>query len=261
MLTTTQRNFSSRAFMRVVLLLSVLCLAPAQAHAWDWFGWGKRVSGSGVYQTETRSVTGYKGIKLSASFHVTVVQNGNEGVTIHADDNLLPFISTEVERGTLVIKWSERSLNVSHKKITITVSAKEIDDLSIAGSGHIMVDTLNSTRLKAAIAGSGDININNLTSDTIKVSIAGSGDFAAGGTTNDFEASIAGSGDIKAGRMKAKNSKLSIAGSGNAVLWTTDLLKLSIAGSGDVRYYGDATISKSVAGSGSVKRLGAAPNL
>ena len=259
--TTTQKNFTPRIFLRSVLVLSVLCLAPLQAQAWDWFGWGKRVSGSGIYQTETRNVSGYKGVKLSGSFNVTVIQNGSEGVTIHADDNLLPLIATEVERGNLLIKWAERNLNVSHKKITVTVNVKDIEELSIAGSGSIISDAIKATRLKSAIAGSGDVNIKNLTSDAIKVSIAGSGDFAAGGTTNEFEGSIAGSGDIKAGKLKAKNSKLSIAGSGDAVLWATDLIKLSIAGSGDVRYYGDAAITKSVAGSGSITRLGAAPEL
>lgn len=251
---------SSLLYSLSLLLVASLSFAPQNAVAWDWIGWGKKVSGSGVYKTETRVISGYKGIKLSGSFDVVIVQNGSEGITIEAEDNLLPLISTDVESGSLVIKWAEKNLNVSHKKITMTVNVKDIEALSVAGSGNIKSDALKSTRLRSNIAGAGDINIKNLTSDTLKVSIAGSGDFAAGGSSDVFEASIAGSGGVKTDRLKTKNAKLSIAGSGDVALWATDAIKVSIAGSGDVRYYGDATVSKSVAGSGNIKRLGAAPN-
>lgn len=256
-----RRSFaSSLLFSLTLVFLASVSFAPQNALAWDWIGWGKKVSGSGTYKTETRTISGYNGVKLSGSFDVTIVQNGTEGITIEAEDNLLPLIATEVERGSLVIKWTEKNLNVSHKKITMTVNVKGIEEISVAGSGNIKADAIKSAKLKSSIAGSGDINIKTLTSDTIKVSIAGSGDFTAGGLADDLGVSIAGSGGVKAERLKAKNAKLSIAGSGDIALWATDAIKVSIAGSGDVRYYGDATISKSVAGSGSIKRLGAAPN-
>ncbi len=235
-------------------------LAPQSAFAWDWFGWGKRVSGSGVYKTEARAAVDFKGIKLSASADVFIVQNGVEGILIEAEDNILPLISTEVEGGRLVIKWVEKNINVSHKKLNITVNVKDIEEISVAGSGNIKSDVLKTVRLKSSIAGSGDVNIKSLTSEMVKLSIAGSGDFAAGGTTDEFEASIAGSGRVKADHLKSKNAKLSIAGSGDAAFWATDNIKVSIAGSGDVRYYGDAKVTQSVAGSGSIKRLGAMPN-
>ncbi len=251
---------SSLLFSLSLVFLASVSFAPQNALAWDWSGWSKKVSGSGTYKTESRAISGYKGVKLSGSFDVTLVQNGTEGITIEAEDNLLALIATEVERGSLVIKWTEKNLNVSHKKITMTVNVKDIEEISVAGSGNIRADAIKSARLKSNIAGSGDINIKTLTGDMIKVSIAGSGDFTAGGSADEFETSIAGSGGVKSERLKAKNAKVSIAGSGDVSLWATDAIKVSIAGSGDVRYYGDATVSKSVAGSGSIKRLGAAPN-
>ncbi|MEI6738506.1 MAG: DUF2807 domain-containing protein, partial [Pseudomonadota bacterium] len=132
-----------------LFILSCLTLAaPQNALAWDWIGWGKKVTGSGVYKTETRAATGFNGIKLSASADVVIVQNGTEGITIEAEDNILPLISTEVERGSLVIKWTEKSLNVSHKKLNITVNVKGIEEISVAGSGNIKSDALKTPRLK-----------------------------------------------------------------------------------------------------------------
>ncbi len=245
-----------------LLVLATLSLAPSRAFAWDWSWGGKSVTGSGVIKTETRNVTGFTGISLALPAIVTIRQGNKEGITIEADDNLLPLIETVVESGSLKIRTFERKINFRGKnnKLNIIVDAINVEQLSVAGSGDIKSDQLNSPKLKASIDGSGDVNINNLISETVKVSISGSGDFAAGGSANEFEVSIAGSGGVKAERLKAKNAKISVAGSGDAALWATESIKVSIAGSGDIRYYGDAQVSKSVAGSGSVTRLGTVPN-
>jgi hypothetical protein len=263
-----EQNQSSRLTLRVLApaisfaALLFLATLPTKSIAWEWTWGGKSVSGSGVIKSETRDVTGFTGIALSLPGKVTIVQSGKEGVAIEADDNFLPLIETVVERGTLKIRTTERDVNFKGKniKINITVNAINIDSLSVAGSGDIVADQLNSPKLKASVAGSGDVNIKTLTSDAVTISIAGSGDLYLGGTANQLEGSIAGSGTVKADRLKTKDVRLKIAGSGDAAVWATENLKVSVAGSGDIRYWGDAKVSQSVAGSGSIKRLGAAPN-
>ncbi len=262
-----EQNQSSRVTLRflapAISFAALLFLAtlPTKSIAWEWSWGGKSVSGSGVIKSETRDVSGFTGIALSLPGKVTITQGSKEGVTIEADDNFLPLIETVVERGTLRIRTTERDVSFKGKiKLNIAVNAITIDSLSVAGSGDIIADQLNSPKLKASVAGSGDVNIKALTSDTVTISIAGSGDLHLGGTANQLEGQIAGSGTVKADRLKTKDVRLKIAGSGDAAVWATDNLKVSVAGSGDIRYWGDAKVSQSVAGSGSIKRLGAAPN-
>ena len=209
-MSATHHQNLSVPLLFLCLLGASLCV-PQHSHASDWnfFGWGKKVTGSGVHQTENRAVSGYRSVKLAGSFDVNIVQDGNEGITIHAEDNVLPLIATDVERGDLIIKWRERNLSVSHKKVTITVHAKDIEAVSVAGSGSIQADAIKSPRLKTSIAGSGDIRINNLSAGALKVSISGSGDFTAAGTADEFEASIAGSGAFKTERLKTKRRQRS----------------------------------------------------
>ncbi len=236
----------------------IVAALPATASDWNW-GFGKSISGSGNLKSETRNISGFTGISLSLPAYVEVRQGNTESITIETDDNLLPLIETVVEDGKLKIRALERNANLKTKNMKITVNAKTIDSLSVAGSGDIRSDALKVGNLKVSIAGSGDIHLKSLDSDALKVSISGSGDFSAGGKSNSVEASIAGSGDVKAEKLLANTVKVSIAGSGSASFWAKATLKSSIAGSGDVTYYGDAQVNSSVAGSGSVKRLGAAP--
>ncbi|MBL8512968.1 MAG: DUF2807 domain-containing protein [Betaproteobacteria bacterium] len=238
----------------------ILAMLPQAAHAdWNW-GWGKKVTGSGVSKTETRQVSGFSGLSLGVSAKVEIRQGSSESVTITGDDNIVPLVETVVEDGKLKVRWTERNLNTSYKVLKLVVEAKTMESIGVAGSGDVVAETLSAKTFSANVAGSGDIRINNLIADNVTAKIAGSGDMEFGGKAGSLETKISGSGDIRAGKLETKTSSVSIAGSGNVTLWAAEKLRVSVAGSGDVRYYGDPEVSKSVAGSGNVKRLGKSPN-
>ncbi len=252
-----RRNFLFR-MLPVITCTALVACVPVTAQAWDWgFGFNT-TKGSGVLKTETRNVSGFNRISLSLPGVVEIVQGDSEGLTIETDDNLLPLIETVVEDGGLKLR-TPKKVNISTKTLKITVNAKTLEALAVAGSGDLRAAKLKAGKLKASIAGSGDITISNLDADDLHISIAGSGNFVGGGKVNTVSSNIAGSGDIKAGKLESNASKISIAGSGDATVWAKDTLTVKVAGSGDVKYYGDAKVSQSVAGSGSVKRLGNTP--
>jgi hypothetical protein len=244
----------------LIAIFAAACALSAPTAVMAW-GWGTTVTGSGTSKTEERQVSGFTGIGMSVPGKLTIIQGDKEGVTVEADDNVVPLIETKVERDSLRIRFTEKNVNLKTKTpMRITVYAKTIDSLSVAGSGDIIAESLKAPKLKTSIAGSGDVAIKNLTADTLKISISGSGDFAVGGKVDSVEASVAGSGEIKAGKLESKQVKISIAGSGDATVWAKEALNVSVAGSGDVKYYGNPEVKKSVLGSGSMKRLGDAPD-
>lgn len=246
-----------RAFVALTVV-GVLTLPGAPAHAWDWSP-GTRVAGSGQIARVQRQVAGFKGIALNLPATVDIVQADSEGVLIETDDNIAPIIETVVENDQLKIRLAQRFTSIRPSALKVTVNARQIESLSISGSGDIRSDRLKSSSLTTRISGSGDIRIATLDVDTLSVSISGNGDFSAGGRANSVRSSISGSGEMKTPNLLARNVKLSIAGSGNAQVWASEVLTVSIAGSGDVGYYGDAAVSQSVAGSGRIRKLGAAP--
>lgn len=239
------------------LTASATLLAPA-ASAW---GWGTTVTGSGTAKTENRTVSGFTGLGISLPAKITIIQGDKEGVTLEGDDNIIAVIETEVERGSLKLRFTERNMNVKTKvPLKATVYVKTLESIGVAGSGDVTADQLKSEKFKASIAGSGDVHIKHLTADVLKVSIAGSGDMAiGGGKVSSIEASIAGSGDIRTSGVEADKVKVSIAGSGDATVWAKTNLNVSVAGSGDVKYYGNPEVKQSVLGSGKAKKLGESP--
>lgn len=251
-------KFRLSGWMAPLAAALTFAFVPMQAHA-DW-GWGKKITGSGVSKTESRQVSGFSGMSLGITAKVEIRQGTSEGVTITGDDNIVALVETVVEDGKLKVRWNERNLSTSYKELKLVVDAKTMESVGVSGSGDVMAETINAKTFKASVAGSGDIHIRNLTAGSATASISGSGDIELGGKADSLASKIAGSGDVKAGKLETKSSTVSIAGSGNVTLWATEKLKVSVAGSGDVRHYGDPEISKSIAGSGSIKRLGKSPD-
>jgi hypothetical protein len=210
---------------------------------------------------ETRAVTPFTTISLSAPLKLELVQGESESLSLEGDESALAEIETVVEDGTLKIRTKPKmTWSWSNSKVRGKVTARNIEALRISGSGDIAAATLRAAGLKLSISGSGDIKIATLSAANLDFAISGSGDITLGGKAEGINGSIAGSGDLHAAKLEVRDAKVSIAGSGDITVWATQSLAVKVAGSGDVKYYGDPAIQKNVAGSGSVRRMGNAPS-
>ncbi len=217
--------------------------------------WSKGVKGNGKVITETRTTSDYDGIRCAGSMDYILVAGDEGKITIEGEENLLKHIVTEVKKGQLVVKV-EKGVNLKpswKKGIKVTIPFKDIDKVSLAGSGDLWnEDKIMASDLDVSLAGSGDITLD-IESNRVKGSIAGSGDLTLKGNTNDLEASVAGSGDIHGFDLNANNADVSVAGSGDIKVTSKKSIKARVAGSGDIVYRGNPEREDTkVSGSGSI---------
>lgn len=250
-------SFAVRALLLAATLACVA--APTPAMAWP-FG-GEKVEGSGSVTRQTRQVERFTGIALELPAQLELRMGNTEGITIETDDNLQRLIETEVDDGVLRIRPTKRNMNLRARSMKIVVNARQIERLSLGGSGTIDAEALRAPSLRFNLGGSGKIRVASLDAERVSISVGGSGDFRAnGGKARDVSVSIGGSGNVDLGKVAADTASISVAGSGDVTVWARNELSMSIAGSGDVNYYGDPQLRRSVAGSGEARRLGGAPN-
>ncbi|MEO7495418.1 MAG: head GIN domain-containing protein [Massilia sp.] len=250
-----------RALLQLTVGLAAIG-AVASTHALDvdLFKGGEKVRGNGHVVVQPRAASNFNGVAFSLPGKLDIKFGTAEGVTVETDDNLQAYIETVVENGVLKVRAARRNLNFSTKSLKIVVNARQIESISLAGSGDIAADSLRAPQLRVDLAGSGDIHLNGVDTDAMSVSLGGSGNVkAGGGRAERLKVSIAGSGDVVLGQLQSASASVSIAGSGDATVWVRNALDVSIAGSGDVNYYGAPSVNKSAIGSGSAKPLGAAP--
>jgi hypothetical protein len=193
------------------------------------------VAGSGKIVTEPRTVSGFSAVSLSGSGHLTIEQNGTEALTVTTDDNLLPYIKTEVRGNTLELGMKDPMTNVNPTNdVIFKLSVKKLAELNVSGSG------------KADVKG--------LTQDRLQVRISGSGDVTAAGAADDLDLRISGSGGYRGDTLKSKQATVGVSGSGSALVSASDTVDANVSGSGSVEYLGDPRVSQHVSGSGSVRR-------
>jgi putative autotransporter adhesin-like protein len=188
------------------------------------------VNGSGQTKSETRTVSGFTGIELSGIGEVTIEQGDAESLTIEADDNVLPVLTSKVDDSVLRLGRKQRTRVNTRNPIRYRVTVTDLDRIELSGSGSVVGEGL---RL-----------------DALRVEISGSGTMRLAGSADEQQLEVSGSGRYDAAGLASRSVDVEISGSGKATVTVTEQLRVDISGSGTVTYTGDPKVDQSVSGSG-----------
>jgi hypothetical protein len=206
--------------------------------SWAPFAWGSE-AGSGRVITETRSVSGFDRVSFT-SFGELVIQRGDTpGLTLEAEDNVLPEIITEVRGGTLVIRYAERNGQVQvrpTRSIILTLTVPDLTQLTLSGAGNVRVEDYQGEALQAILSGAGNLEVN--------------------GAVQSLDVVLSGAGSFHGADLKSEHATITISGVGNAVVWATQHLDVTLSGVGWVDYYGQPVVSQDGDGLGNLRALG-----
>lgn len=236
---------------KMTLCLLIVCTTSAlQA---QWWGNGKKIKGNGNVITVKRTTSDYDKIGVGGSFDVILVKGKEGNISIEGEENIIPYLETEVNGNTLNIKYQKNTNINTTRRLTVTVTFKDLEHVSLGGSGNInSKETIKAKDFKVSLAGSGNITLA-IDGDEVRSSLSGSGDIRLNGNTNHFTCSIAGSGSIKAYDLKADKLNANIAGSGSIRTHVKTKIKARIVGSGSIYYKGNPKyIDTKATGSGDV---------
>jgi hypothetical protein len=217
------------------------------------------IGGSGNVFTEGRPVSHFNRVSLTGLGEVVITQGEEESLTVKADDNLMPYIKTEVENGTLILGFTDEFKNKRiqpSKRIKFDLSVKDITGLDISGAGYVNVASLDTDRLEIVVGGVGDVNIRSLTVEELVVHLNGVGNVELAGQVAEQDVEINGFGAYQAAKLESQTTTVKVNGAGSATLWATDTLDVRIPGAGSVTYYGSPDITKKITGVGTIVSRG-----
>lgn len=224
-------NRSSRAL--VLACAAVLALPACGDVSISMGGKSLMVAGSGVLATSARDVPVFTAIETSGTGKVVLRVGEAQSVKITADDNLLPYLTSEVQNG--VLKLGVSSGISTKKSISYEITAPKIERLENTGSV-----SLNAT----GIAG-----------PALTLNASGTGSIVLSGKVESFTASLSGVGSLEADKLIADRVSADVSGVGSAEVRAEKSLKANVSGVGSVKWRGAATdVSKNVSGIGSVSK-------
>jgi hypothetical protein len=237
-----------------LFLLSALCGCLCGCSGFDWSD-ASAIKGSGKIASETRPVSQFDRVSVSGSGVLSIVQGDEEGLTIEADDNLLPLIKSEVADGLLKVGPDHGNFKPT-RLIYYQLRLKNLKELHLSGSLEAVTPSLHADQLLLSISGSGNIKVPKLETAKLEVHVSGSGDLDLAGKAEQQTVRISGSGNYRAGDCASQNTTIQVSGSGDATVWARQALEAQVSGSGDIRYYGAPQVNSHVSGSGSIRSLG-----
>ena len=150
---------------------------------------------------------------------MTIEQGETESLTIEADDNVLPVLTSEVNDSVLELGTKPRTTVRTRNPIRYRVTLKDLTSIELSGSGSVSGADLQVNALRVDISGSGTMNL--------------------AGAADQQEVEVSGSGRYGAAELLSRSVTIEISGSGNATVAASDQLRVEISGSGTVTYSGD----------------------
>jgi hypothetical protein len=192
------------------------------------------VNGSGKVISETRTVSGFSAVSLSGDGKLFIEPGGAESLTITTDDNLLPYLTSDV-RGNELRLGARSHFGVNPTRDLIyRLTVRNLDELSVSGDGSVDAKGIHA--------------------DQLKIHISGDGQIVLSGSAGRQQIEISGDGRYKGEKLESKTATISISGDGNAVAAVSDELNANVSGDGWIEYIGNPSIKQHISGDGAIRK-------
>ncbi len=213
----------------------------------------ERISGNGHMKKETRPAgRAFDEISSSGKYRILLKQGSTHAIEIEADENILPYLETEIDDNELSLH-PKKGYNISPSKpITVWITLANLKEINASGQAEIVTEgTFKGASLETNFSGRVDAKLN-VQYEKLEVAISGSGKMKLSGRADQAEIAVSGSGEVDAPEMQSQHMELQISGSGNASVNVSKKLEVAISGSGNVKYRGNPSIEQMVSGRGKV---------
>lgn len=235
------------------------------------------VMGSGIAKAEDRSISNVNGVELAIQGDMDITVGSSETLRIEADDNLLPYIQTEVSLGTLRIHSTPGYTLQSVRPIKYHLTVVKLNAIGLSSSGNVQVGDLKSASFSVSISSSGNLSMNSLACNSLLVSVSSSGDARistlnaemirvnisssgnldiGGGQVGQQTISISNSGAYRAGDLASSQADVTLSSSGEATIRVSERLNGRLSSSGNINYIGSPVVNVSTSSSGRARQIG-----
>jgi hypothetical protein len=224
-----------------LFLLSITCFAQT-------------IAGNGNIQSQERTTGNFTGITCSGTFHVILTQGNENKLKVETDENILPYVITEVRGNELDLRTKKGVTVRPTHSINVYITLRTLEAFDVSGVCKAeSQNMLQSDHLKISISGSADINLR-VSTGPLTANVSGTAKMNLQGKASSSDFHISGSADVMAGDLVTDGSEVRVSGMGKLHLNPQKTLNVSISGMGKVWYKGNPAINESVSGMGKVMK-------
>ncbi|MBR3551514.1 MAG: DUF2807 domain-containing protein [Bacteroidales bacterium] len=203
------------------------------------------IVGSGPMVKQERKLEAFNTVNNPSTFDITITRSSDYRAVVTADGNLIDYILTEVENGTLTVSIKS-GISYSNAHVTITIFTPHLNEVVMKGTGNVTALSVKEDSFTATCKGTGSFKCDCLlvTKDLI-LQNSGTGNMDVSYMCqNTVIIKNSGTGNISLSMLQNVTSSMKIqnSGTGSIVLKKLSVgdLQLKNLGTGDITLSGKA---------------------
>lgn len=228
-----------------------------------WRGWNDdRMDGSNHTVSEIRQVSGIRSVFLDNQGDLSIMLGDTESLVVEAEDNLMPYIQTEVRDGELHIYNEGRLWFRNRQPIRYFLTVKSLEGIEIGSTGSVDAPDIQTDRFEIGIHSTGNLNMGTLAAGAVDISITSTGDVMMrrldadrldvriastghvsirDGHVYNQEIRISSTGNFEAMDLDSDVAEVRLSSTGSAFISVNDHLEARLNSTGSVHYRGAAS--------------------
>jgi hypothetical protein len=188
-------------------------------------------------KTEVRDLSGFKGVSIANTITADISAGQDFKVVVDADEDVLPHVLTSVRNNSLIVEferdwWKSLGRSDRKKKVHVTISLPELDDLDVSGASKASVTGVNS--------------------DTLKIDISGASAVSIDGTARSVNIDLSVASQLQAKQLFTESAEMDLSGASTVKINVSNRLSVDASGASSVVYSGSPRVTKATSGASSV---------
>ena len=185
---------------------------------------------------------------------IELIKSDESKIVIETDDNIMPYIKTNVHAKELDVKHDVDINNPT--KMSLTIYYRELNELDISGAAELFSsDVLTTSYLKLDFSGAAEVSLK-LDVKSIEAEISGASNADLEGKAQDAEIEVSGAAVLRAYGLELHYLDLEASGASSVRVLVLDKFIIDASGAATVRYKGTPTLDlDDISGAASFKKM------
>lgn len=211
------------------------------------------ITGSGHAVNEARTVPAFSRVSLASGFTGTV-DPGMRRVELTADDNLLPWLETVVENGTLYVRVQPGAAIHPLTNLRVAITNDVLEGISLSGGSTFVGAATPIDTFHVTASGGSRAHVTGLMSQELVLDASGASSITVEGSASSVRAVASGGSTVLTRDTSATTASIDGSGASSLTVRATGAVSGQLSGASHLVVFGNGAITVSTSGGSTISR-------